>query len=270
MNWRSIRALAAKDLEEVRRNRIAIAGAAVLFVVFAVVFPLLFSGLLTGPAVAEDASTEEFTDLVPPPLLPLVEDLTPAQLPIVLFLGYLFAPLFLVIPLMVASVIAAEAFVGEKERRTLEPLLYTPMTDLELFTAKVLAAIVPGVLYAWASFAVYTMVVNAATWQVMGRIWFPTVIWWPLMLLLTPAIALLGVAVTVLISAKVNTFMEAYQASSALVIVLVLLLFGQMAGILFLSPAVQAVIGAGILLLDLLLIRIGTRIFSRSELIARV
>ncbi|MDI6718968.1 MAG: hypothetical protein QMD46_05095 [Methanomicrobiales archaeon] len=90
------------------------------------------------------------------------------------------------------------------------------------------------------------------------------------MLLLTPTVALVGVSVAVPLSAKVSTVMEACQASSTLVLVLVLLLFGRLAGILFLSPAVQAVIGEGILLQDLLLIRIGTRIFSRSELIARV
>ena len=51
--------------------------------------------------------------------------LSPEQLPIVLILGYLIAPLFLILPLVISCVIAAEAFVGEKERKTLEALLYT-------------------------------------------------------------------------------------------------------------------------------------------------
>src|SRR5690625_910801 len=43
------------------------------------------------------------------------------------FLVYLFAPFFLLIPVMVSSVVAASSFVGEKERKTLESLLYTPI-----------------------------------------------------------------------------------------------------------------------------------------------
>jgi ABC-type Na+ efflux pump permease subunit len=42
---------------------------------------------------------------------------------------------------MVSSVLAADSFAGEKERKTLEALLYTPTTDRELFTAKLLEAV---------------------------------------------------------------------------------------------------------------------------------
>ena len=63
---------------------------------------------------------------------------------VVLMLGYFLAPLFLIIPLMVAAIVGAESFVGEKERHTLEGLLYTPATDLELYAGKVLAGAVPA------------------------------------------------------------------------------------------------------------------------------
>ena len=39
---------------------------------------------------------------------------------VVLVNGYLLAPLFLIVPLMVSAVLAADAFAGEKERKTLE------------------------------------------------------------------------------------------------------------------------------------------------------
>ena len=63
---------------------------------------------------------------------------------VVLMLGFLFAPMFLILPLMVASIIGADSIVGEKERKTLEALLYTPATDRELYLAKLLSAVVPG------------------------------------------------------------------------------------------------------------------------------
>ena len=45
---------------------------------------------------------------------------------VVLVNGYLLAPLFLIVPLMVSAVLAADAFAGEKERKTLEALLHLP------------------------------------------------------------------------------------------------------------------------------------------------
>jgi ABC-type Na+ efflux pump permease subunit len=270
MNSRILRALAEKDLREVRKNRIAILGAVVLTVIFSLGFPLFFTqiSLITGPD--EDPSMEEVIPLIPGEIQGVIEGLEPRQVPVVLFLGYLFAPLFLIIPLMIASVIASEAFVGEKERKTLEALLYTPATDLELFVGKVLASLIPALLFAWANFAIYSVVVNVAGWPVMHRIWFPTNVWWPLIFWVAPAMALLGVAVTVLISSKVHTFMEAYQASGALVILVVILLVGQIAGLIFLSPLVSLVVGGALFALDAILIRVGVGLFSRDELMASI
>ena len=58
--------------------------------------------------------------------------------------GYLLAPLFLIVPLMVSAVLAADAFAGEKERKTLETLLHLPISDRDLFFAKVLARVHAG------------------------------------------------------------------------------------------------------------------------------
>ena len=63
-----------------------------------------------------------------------------------LVLGYLLSPLLLVIPLMVSAVLAADAFAGEKERRTLEGLLLLPIADRDLFLAKVLSAYLPALV----------------------------------------------------------------------------------------------------------------------------
>lgn len=271
MNWRILTAVAKKDLREVGKNRIAVLSAVVLTIIFSVVMPLIFAGTTTafaGNTTSQGSAGESL--ILPPELQAITEGLEPDQVTVVLFLGYLFAPLFLVIPLMLASIIAAESFVGEKERKTLEALLYTPATDLELFMGKVIAAFLPAVLFAWINFAIYTVTANAAAWGVMHRIWFPTDIWWVLMIWVAPVIALMGISAMVLISTRVSTFMEANQAAGALVLVVVLLMMGQVFGLLFLSPPVLFLFGAGVLLLDLILIRIGVRLFNRSDLIARV
>jgi len=55
------------------------------------------------------------------------------------FLFQQFLMVFLLIPITGAMALAAHAVVGEKQARTLEPLLATPITTAELLVAKVLA-----------------------------------------------------------------------------------------------------------------------------------
>ncbi|MNY16007.1 ABC-2 family transporter protein [compost metagenome] len=188
---------------------------------------------------------------------------------VVLMLGYMMAPMFLVLPMMLATIVGADSFAGEKERKTLEALLYTPATDAELFVAKTLAAVVPAVLLAWGSFAVYAVVTNVAGYGVMGRLWFPTAQWWPMMLWVTPAIAVMGMAVTVLVSAKVNTFMEANQAAGMLVFLVLALVAGQATGVLYLSTWVAIALGAVFWLVNVGLVQLAVRKFSRSALLSR-
>jgi hypothetical protein len=90
------------------------------------------------------------------------------------------------------------------------------------------------------------------------------------MIFVVPAVALLGVSATVIISARVSTFMEAYQASSILVILIIFLMVAQSMGLFFLSPLVAVLVGLVFFALDAVLIWTGIRIFSRSELITRV
>jgi ABC-2 type transport system permease protein len=271
MNWQIIRAIAEKDLAEVMKNRVAVSGAIVLSIVFAIGFPLLITQINTlAQGSSDQQSFDAIIKSISPDLQGLMATLSPEQVPIVLILGYLVAPLFLVLPLMLSCIIAAEAFVGEKERKTLEALLYTPATDGELFLGKVLAALIPGIGYTWVNFAIFAIVANIAGYPVMGRVWFPTASWWGLMIFVVPAVALLGVSATVIISTRVKTFMEAYQVSGILIILILMLMVAQATGLLFLSPLVAVIVGLAFFVIDAVLIWMGIRMFSRSELIARI
>ncbi|MFN8448927.1 MAG: hypothetical protein U0521_10120 [Anaerolineae bacterium] len=52
--------------------------------------------------------------------------MAPNQLIVVLVLGYMFAPLFLIMPLMIASIIGADSIVGEKSARRSKPCSTRP------------------------------------------------------------------------------------------------------------------------------------------------
>jgi hypothetical protein len=88
-----------------------------------------------------------------------------------------------------------------------------------------------------------------------------------LVLWVSPAISLLGIAFTVLISAKTQTFMGAYQTSGSLVLVVLALLAGQATGVVYLSVLVGLLIGLAIAVVDVILFSFAVRAFNREQLL---
>ena len=273
MNWKIITALAKKDWKEVRQNPSAWGPMLVIPLIFVIIFPL---AMILVPTHIPGAADQMFSDpdmagffqRLPPQMAQAVAGLNPLQSGLVLMLGYMFAPFFLIIPLMFTTVIASESFAGEYERKTIESLLYTPATDTELFLGKVLAAVAPAIAITLGSFGLYCLVVNAAAYPVMGRVWFPLASWYPLILWISPALSLAGVSATVLISARVKTFMGTYQASASTVLLVLALLVGQASGVLYLSVGVGLVIGALIWVAGAALTYYAVRTFNRQKLLA--
>jgi len=272
MNWKSIFTIARKDVKEASQNKAVWLPIVIVPAIFVLIMPAaLILGFSTAATAIENPMSDPdfamFLDRMPAFMTELIRGLDERQSAIMLLLGYLFAPFFLIMPLMFSTVIAAESFAGERERKTIEALLYTPATDAELFTGKVLAGFIPAVLITLDSFAAYTIVLNAMAYPVMGRLWFPLPSWYPLVLWISPAISLLGIAFTVLISVKTQTFMGAYQTSGSLVLVVLALLAGQATGVIYLSVLVGLLIGMVLLVIDAVLMYFAVRIFNRDKLL---
>lgn len=78
---------------------------------------------------------------------------------------------FLMIPIMAASIMAASAFVGEKEKYTLETLLYCPLSVKEIFRAKVLSSFLLSMFVSLVSFAVMLLVVGQFAGVMLLNVW---------------------------------------------------------------------------------------------------
>lgn len=272
MNTRIIKAIAIKDLLEVRQNRAAWMPMIIVPVLFVIIMPLamILIPAQLGPDALNDSDLDTFLQNMPAAMQQHLAGLDEMQTTVVLMLGYIFAPMFLMFPLMFSTIIAAESFAGERERKTMESLLYTPATDRELFIGKVMAGFIPALIISIGSFLLYTIVLNAAGWSLFERIWFPLPTWYPLIFWITPALALIGVSFTVLISSKTQTFMGAYQSSASLVLIILALLFGQISGVVYLSVGVGLVIGLVCWIAALALTHIAIKSFNRSKLLVSV
>ena len=269
MNWRAVKAIAGKDLIVLRHAKGVLVPLIVVPALFLVVLPLLAS---FAPMTLNDPGANDLRELIeslPASLEARLSGYNDEQRLVVLLLGYLFAPLYLILPLMVASVVAADAFAGERERRTLEALVYTPTSDRELLVGKLLAGFLPAVAVAWIGLLLYSLVANLAAWRVMGAIFLPNAMWAVLGFYVAPGVAALGLGATVIVSLRVNTFQEAYQVGALVVLPLILLVVGQAAGVVVLSPLFALGLGTAVWLSALALLAWGARGFRRAELMAR-
>jgi ABC-2 type transport system permease protein len=266
-SWAAMRAVMAKDVTAIRRSKAVMIPMLVVPLLLLVGLPV-FIGLAARSS--RPPELEGFVATLPAALARTLLDLPPDERLIVLVNGYLLAPLFLIVPLMVASVLAADAFAGEKERRTLEGLLHLPIADRDLFLAKVLGAFLPAVALSWVGWAVFTVLANAVAWPVMQRVFLPTKLWLVVIFWIAPAVAALGMGVMVRISARVATAQEANQLGGAVVLPLIFASVAQSTGILLADLPVAFGIGAALWLLALLLLRGGARRFTRDRIASRL
>jgi ABC-2 type transport system permease protein len=272
MNWRAIRAIIRKDLKVVFQNKGVLLPLIIVPVVILGILPALaaFAPALQNVPGANISSIKSFLQQMPAGLRSALAGLNETQTFVVLGLVYFLAPMYLILPLMVSSVIAADSFAGEKERKTLEALLYTPTTDRELFLAKLLSAWLPALGIAWGGFVLYAVVVNAAAWSTMGRIFFPNLMWIVLALWVAPPVAGLGLGTTVLISVRAQTFQEAYQLGGIVVLPILLLVIGQATGVMYFNVGLVLLLGLALWAADAVLLWFGSRTFHRSELATRL
>ena len=183
--------------------------------------------------------------------------------------GQQFGVLLLLLPLIIPSIIASYSIVGEKTERTLEPLLATPVRTWELLLAKMIAALVPGLLATWVAGLLFAVSMSAIAVSSRVREAIISPGWILVFLLCVPFLALLTVAATVAISSRVNDPRTAQQISAILILPVMLLMFGQITGILVLSPVLAVIAAFALLLISVLAVWLVSRLFQREVILTR-
>ena len=268
INRRRLVALMRKDWLELAHNKQAVAPLVIVPLLFVVLIPTAVILLGNNAALTSSITgLQAFLNNLPEDILPA--GLSTEQTVIYAVIVYFMAPFFLIIPVMVASITASSAFVGEKERRTIEGLLYTPLTDRELVLGKVLGSVIPSVALGWVSFVIYSVLVNALAAPIFGGVFFPTWTWAVIILALVPLIAFLATCLIVAVSGR-STSMQEAQGSSVLVILPVLgLVISQATGLLLFDTTVALVASAALLVIDVVVYLAVVGRFRREGIVTR-
>jgi len=258
-----------KDWREISMNWQVMTPILIVPLLFTLVIPaavILSPGLMTPSTTALlDLMVENLPGHVQSQLLGMTEN----QVMIFVMLLYFFAPFFLIIPVMASSVIASDSFAGEKERKTIEALLATPMTDGELLLGKTLVSFVPSMLVTGGSFLLYCATVDLLTYEMFGRLLLPNLEWVLLIFGLAPTVALAAIGLTVMISARVKGFREAQQISALLVLPILIMLFVQASGVMIFGYLMVGALTLVFILVDVLLFMMGVKIFQREKILSQ-
>ena len=184
-----------------------------------------------------------------------------------LVLNKIMPAFFLMIPVMASSVMAASSFVGEKEKHTLETLLYSPLSLKQLFQSKILAGFSVGMMVSYISFAAMMLVLEMEMLFLTGNVLMPDISWIIILLLIAPAISLVAIAVTVRGSAKAQTIEEAQQRAVFLIFPILALVIGQFTGVILVNSGLLLGLGVVLALFAVVLMRGTAREFTYEKLL---
>jgi ABC-type Na+ efflux pump permease subunit len=257
-----------KDWLEIRRNWQIMMPILIIPLIFCVLLPSMI--LLIPDAQSSSGEVGGMLAILPAEMRAAIAGFNENQMIAYLMLTFVFMPFFLLIPAMASSVISSDSFAGEKERKTIEGLLATPLTDGELLVGKMLVAFVPSMIVTIVAFVVYTALVDFLGFQLFGRFVLPNINWLLTIFLLAPAVSVAGIAITVIVSARVKGFREAQQLSVMIVVPIMSLVVGQALGVFLLVPEVIVILFIVFAVIDAIILKIGLKMFQREEILSRI
>jgi ABC-2 type transport system permease protein len=259
-----IEAVFRKEVTELLSNRALVFSFMGLVLLFVIIPVGLMWVLVHAPQdAARDGGNEAVRQLTR--LVPELEQMSTAQQGAVLVIRH-FTLIFLILPVIGALGSSTSSIVGEKQSRSIEPVLATPVTTLELLVGKSFGTVALAVSGTWMGFLLYVILIRLLAGGSMVRVAFDFTTLM-IVFVLTPLIALLGLGAGVVISSRVSDSRSAQQIGGLLILPIVFLIVGQITGLFLLGPTSILVAALILLLLDYVILRLGVRLFNRERIV---
>lgn len=166
-------------------------------------------------------------------------------------------------PSSFSLIIALESFVGEKERQSIEPLLASPMSNLQLYMGKMLSATVPPLIGSLMGITVYLVSLYFNVQYV------PPLNLLVLVIVLTSTQATVMVAGAVVVSSQTTSVRAANLLASFIILPMAFLIQAEAFVLFWGNYGVLWWFVVGLWALGVLLIRMGVQVFNREELLGR-
>lgn len=177
--------------------------------------------------------------------------------------------MFMVLPAVLPTIIASYTLVGEKVNKSLEPLLATPTTDLELLGGKTLSIFLPTMLASWLSFVPFVVLVDLITRPAFGYFVLPNAMWILAIFVMAPLIAMLSILSNVIVSSRVSDVRSAQQIGSLVVLPIILFFILILTQSSSTSVNLMGLFSVLLLGIDVLVFFLALKVFRREEILIR-
>lgn len=258
-----------RELRDVRGNR-RLWPVYILLPVLGIGLPVLFAAI--APVMAQQAvGRHDAGTLMLMQMLQRIPEFATfdAEHALTLYLVRSSAGIFLFLPIALSSTAAAFSIVGEKQQRTLEPILATPITDRQFLLGKLLASVAPTILLTWIAGSGAVVLVDAVTWRAFDHFVLPDRYWLVGLGVLSPLLATAVVLVTMILSARSTDPQATMQTTALVTIPGFLLIFGGFGRLFTTSFPALLVACVVVALLDLTLFRVNVTKFKREEILTK-
>jgi ABC-2 type transport system permease protein len=247
MNKRMVWVIAKKDIKSIIAIKQILIPMLILPAIFYIVFPIAVIYLLNNYNISLVNGLDQLLKMMwdmPGKEGEFIRNLPDKESQMIyLFVNNILPPLFLFAPVISSTMIASNSFVGEKERRTLESLLFAPIQIKDLFIGKMLAAFLPSISIALGGFLLSAFIINFLTFQQFHILLFLNANWLLFTFWVLPSLTTLTILFNILISARVKGFQEAQQIGGITVLPIVGLMISQVSGLFFFNPLIIFLIG---------------------------
>jgi ABC-2 type transport system permease protein len=262
-----IRALLDKELSDLRKNP-SVFVPAIITGLMSIFLPFMVAVLIpavTGERLSDSSDFEVALELYRDQ--PGLRGLDPEGA-VQAWIFQQFLILLVITPVAASMSVAAYSVIGEKQARTLEPLLATPITTFELLAAKVAGSLVPAVALTFASFAVYITgtLVFAQPGVFRALLTARSLM---IVFLLGPLAALAALQMAVCVSSRVNDARSAQQIGALIILPVSGLLVAQVSGSFLLTGGIILLIALGLAIINGGLMALGIALFDRESILTR-
>ena len=179
----------------------------------------------------------------------------------------------LLIPTMVAMSIATFSIIEEKQTKTLEPLLATPVRTWELLLGKAISGAIPAIIVTW-FYAGVSMIGARIILQngiISSYLFHGTLayVWFVSLSLMVPMVSLLSFLLGVISSSRASDAKNAQNLALFIIFPVFALIGVQVSGLVMFTPILLLLLSIITGLLDLFILRLSVRLFQRESILTR-
>ena len=259
--------IAMKEVEDVSKSKYVLGTMIFMPILFGVLLPALYILPFAGTMdLGSNSDMEELTGLIDAELTDDWSTLTESQRMMVIAVQFSVV-MFLILPIFIPTIIAADSFAGEKDRGTAEGLAVAPISDSEIYLGKIMGSLIPTLAGMWISAIGFVFLANYASQKVLDRNLLPDFNFILSIFVIAPLLGLASVNIMIFASTKTSNARDSQQIGSLISIPLMALVFG---AFVFMSISVMLISAAVLIIVDILAVKVGMSLLNREKWISMI